>query len=148
MNPLLRSIRILLICDSMTLQLLTRLPATADLEPRHRAFVAAVRLWALMRRMRWCPAQLVAEKLESARAAAHFQLMMEELGAAWPDPFCVSPPCSPRLSHDEATLVEMMAIAERGNRPAFDRLLADLIPGDERERLYLSARVLGKALRG
>ena len=108
--------------------------------------VAGVRLWAMMRRMGWCPMRALAEQLGSGRAAAHLMLWMEEIGAAWPEAFCVSPPCSPRLSHDEATVGEMIGLAETANRPGFDRLLADMLPADERERLFTSARVLSRAL--
>ena len=36
----------------------------------------------------------------------------------------------------------MLSLGRRADRPGFDRLLADMIPSDERERLYLSAKVL------
>ena len=88
----------------------------------------------------------LAERFGSMRAAAHFHLLLEEVMTAWPDPFCISPPCSPRLSHDEATLARVVAGAFEGDRPGVDRLLCDLLPADQRERLYMSAAVLGCAL--
>jgi hypothetical protein len=120
----------------------------ALLRPEHVAVTEALRIWGLVRRMGWCPARVLAERLGGMRAAAHFQLLMEEVGAAWPDPFCISPPCSPRLSHDEATLAQMVMLAGAGDLPGFDRLLADLISADERERLYVSAGSLSRALAG
>jgi hypothetical protein len=124
------------ICDA---QGLAALPA------EHVEITAALRIFALMRRMNWCAMAAVAERI-GMRAAAHLHLLMEEIGAAWPDPFCVSPPCSPRLSHDEATLVQMIGLAGRGDRPGFDRLLCELLPGDVRERMFVSASTLSAAM--
>jgi hypothetical protein len=126
---------------------LTRMPILHDLQPDQLRVAAALRIWALTGRMGRCPIPVVAERLGSMSAATHFHMLLEEIGAAWPEPFCVSPPCSPRLSHDEATLTEMVAVAARGDRPAFDRLLVDLLPFDERERLFVSATALSRTLR-
>lgn len=127
---------------------LARMPVFLDLESDQRRIAAALRIWALTGRMGRCPIPVIAERLGSMRTAAHLHVLLEEIGAAWPEPFCVSPPCSPRLSHDEATLTEMVALAGRGDRPAFDRLLADLLPFDERERLFVSATALSRSLQG
>lgn len=83
----------------------------------------------------------------SLRAAAHLHLMLEEIGAAWPDAFAVSPSCCGRLSHDEALFADMLSLGGRNARPAFDRLLREMLGADERERLFLSSSVLSKALR-
>ena len=72
--------------------------------------------------------------------------MLEEVGAAWPEPFCVSPPCCPRLSHDEALILDMVRAAGRGDRPGFDRLLSDLLPADARDPLFTSAALFASAL--
>jgi hypothetical protein len=42
----------------------------------------------------------------------------------------------------------MVALAGRADRPAFDRLLADLLPFDERERLFMSSTALSRSLPG
>lgn len=108
--------------------------------------VMAMRLWIVMGKLGHCALRAVSERLGCARAAAHLHLMMEEIGAAWPDPFCAAPPCCPRLSHDETAAVAMLRLGGRGDRPAFDRLLGEMLPADARERLYLSATVLSEAL--
>lgn len=110
--------------------------------------VMALRLWIMMGKLGHCPLRVVTERLGCARAAAHLHLLMEEIGTAWPDPFCAAPPCCPRLSHDEALAIAMIRTGGRGDRPAFDLLLADMLPADVRERLYLSASVLSRALAG
>jgi hypothetical protein len=50
------------------------------------------------------------------------------------------------LSHDEATLADMVGLASSGDRPGFDRLLREMVAPDERERLFHSARVLADLL--
>ena len=126
----------------MIVQSLGRMVTFQSLGHGPRQLVGGLRLRALATRLRWCPLRTDAPRLGSLRAAAHLRLIIEEIGTAWPDPFCVAPPCSPRLSHDEATAAQMLELAGCGDRPGFDRLLADLLPCDERERLFLSFSVL------
>jgi hypothetical protein len=130
----------------MLLDQLIRTPTMAMLSPDDARLAIALRIWVVARKTGREPMGLVSARLGSAEAAAHLHLLMEEIGAAWPEPFCVSPPCCIRLSHDEATAVEMIGIGRRRNRPAFDRLLADLLPPDARERLYATAARLASIL--
>lgn len=120
--------------------------ALAALEATEARIVRATRLWTLLRQAGQCPMQAVAEKLGSLRAAAHLHLLLDEVAAAWPEPFAVSPLCCGRLSHDEALLADMLRLGRMRDRPAFDRLLAEMIPADERERLFLSAWVLSRTV--
>ena len=117
-----------------------------DFPPSEARLAAALRLWVVLSKHGCCPMQAVAGRLGSVRAAAHLQLLLVEIGTAWPDPFCIAPPCCPRLSHDEALALDMVRLAVHGDRPAFDRLLEEMLPADMRERLYVSAGVLGQAL--
>ncbi|HKT15946.1 MAG TPA: addiction module antidote protein [Allosphingosinicella sp.] len=130
----------------MPIELLARTPRLADLAPRHANIVILLRAWALLGRQRRCPYALLVGQLGSPCAAARFQLLMEQIGAVWPDPFCVSPPCACLLSYDEATLAEMLAAAWRADRPAFDTLLMDLLAGDARDRLFDFAILFGRTL--
>ncbi|WP_162806698.1 addiction module antidote protein [Sphingosinicella terrae] len=111
-----------------------------------RDVVLALRVWAVLIREKRCPHHAVAAHLGSLQAAAHLQLMLEEIGAAWPDRFTVSPLCCRHLSHDEATLTEMMRLAARQDRCRFDRLLGEMIGPEQREMLFLSASVLGRMM--
>jgi hypothetical protein len=120
------------------------IPDLAAVPAAQAQWIGAVRLWVMMCKLGQPPMQAVTERMGSARAAAHLHLLIEEIGAAWPDPFCVSPPCCRCLSHDEATLAAMIVIAGRGDRPGFDRLLEDLLPAEVRERLFLSSAMLAK----
>lgn len=126
----------------MVVRLLAAIPSIADVGQEEMSALCTMRLWALTARSRCCSMRALAQRLGSPRAAAHFHLLMEEIGTAWPDPFCVSPPCSSRLTPDEACFTEMMRLSAWSDRPGFDRLLADLLPADERERLYLSASMV------
>jgi hypothetical protein len=128
----------------MLAEALVRTPDIRDLEVADARLAAALRLWVMMSKLGRCPLRAVARRLDSARAAAHLDLLLEEIGAAWPDPFCIAPLCCARLSHDEALALAMVRTAAREDRPAFDRLLEEMIPADLRERLYLSAGVLGR----
>lgn len=119
-----------------------------SLPPEERRIAQALRLWVTVLKSGRCAIQAAADSLGSLRAAAHFHLLLEEVGAAWPEPFEVSPPCCRCLSHDEALLVDMMRLGAAGDRPGFDRLLAEMLPGDERERLFHSASVLSRVLAG
>ena len=51
-----------------------------------QVIVRGLRVWALIVRQRRCPLKVAAEHLGSLRAAAHFHLLLEEIGAAWPEP--------------------------------------------------------------
>jgi hypothetical protein len=130
----------------MLVDQLVRTPDIRDLEAGGARLAAALRLWVMISKLGHCPRQAVGDRLGSARAAAHLHLLLEEIGAAWPDPFCIAPPCCPRLSHDEALALSMVRAAAREDRPAFDRLLEEMIPANMRERLYLSAGLLGRLL--
>jgi hypothetical protein len=130
----------------MLAELLSRTPTMTDLSIQQARVVGALRHWVIARKLGHCPVAAMLGRLGSRRAAAHLHLLIEEIGAAWPDAFAVSPPCCPRLSHDEAVLAQMAALAACDDRPGFDRLLCDLIPGDARERLFLSSAVLSRTL--
>lgn len=130
----------------MPLEKLTRTVALDTLPADEAAVIEAVRLWALMTRMRRSPDRAVAEKLGGRSAATQCRMLLSEVVAAWPDRLIVSPPASESLSHDEQTLLAMIDAARRGARPAFDLLLADLLPAVQREHLYVCARMFSRAM--
>jgi hypothetical protein len=128
------------------IDLLTRTPDLRALPDREARLTMALRLWVVMNKLGRSPLAAMGEKLESRRAAAHLHLMLEEIGAAWPEAFSVSPPCCPRLGHDESLVLDMIRAAGRADRPGFDWLLCDLLPGEAREPLYTSAGLVAAAL--
>ena len=111
-----------------------------------RRIVCAVRIRAILIRRRQCPMRDVAGQLGSLRAAAHLHLMLEEVAAAWPEPFTVSPICCRRLSHDEALLADLLRAARHRDRPGFDKLSEEMLPQRDRETLFLSASVLHRVV--
>jgi len=131
----------------MPLERLTRIVTLDALPPDEAAVIEAVRVWALMTRVRRSPDRAIAEKLGSRRAARQCRLLLSEVAAAWPDRLCVSPSGSESLSHDEQTLLAMIGAATHGDRLGFDRLLADLLPAAQRQHLYVCARMFGRASR-
>ena len=128
---------------------LLRAPGTLTVLSEHeRRLVRALRASALARRRGGCPLRAAAEKTGSLRSAAHLHLLIEEIAAAWPDPFALAPPCCERMSHDEATFVEMIRLGGAGDRPGLDRLLGEMIGDDARSRLMLSSSVLSRVMEG
>ena len=130
----------------MLMERLAETPWLSSLDAPDARLIKSVRHWVFAAKSGQCRIAALTARLGCGRTAAHLHLLLDEIGAAWPDPFCVAPPCCGRLSHDEATLSNMLATAAEGDRAAFDRLLSDLLPADVRERLYLSVTVLQRLL--
>lgn len=118
----------------------------AELPPGGVRLIAGLRCWGYAReRGRW-PVDAIQRQLGCVRAAAHVRLLIEEIAAAWPDPFCLAPPCCRAASHDEALIARMLARASARDRPGFDRLCAEMIGEDARERMFLGLSLIGAAL--
>ena len=128
------------------LDLLFAKPSLDSLPEAEIQLVRTLRLWAVIRQSGQCPTRSVAERVGERGAAAHEQLELAEVAPVWAEGFALSPLCCRRLSHDEALLAEMLRLGRLGDRPAFDRLLAEMIPADARERLFVSAKVLSRYL--
>lgn len=129
--------------------LLTRLTEPTMLvtcSPVQQRLLTALRLWGLARHAGRWPVPALKEHLGCPRAAAHLQLLIEEVGLAWPEPFCLSPPCCRRTSHDEATLAAMAGAAFARDRAGFDRTCGEMLASDARERLFLSLSMLTSAI--
>ncbi|MFN3820644.1 hypothetical protein [Blastomonas sp.] len=90
------------------------------------------------------PAPHVAERLGSALLSNQLSLILEAIGQAWPEPFCVSRPCCGRLSPDETMFVAMLRAAMRGNRAAFDRQSCEMLAEDARTLIYNLMWQVGK----
>ncbi len=121
-------------------------PMLGDFSNAGVRLVAGLRRWAYAADGGEWPVEALRTELGCPSAAAHVQLLVEELAVAWPDPFCLSPPCCRRASHDEALLAAMLGRAAAGDQPGFDRLCADLLGCDARERLFVALTALGRAL--
>lgn len=120
-------------------------PRLADLEIDEATIVTATRHW-VRARGSGCPLQAAGAVLGSTAAAGALHLMLATMGAAWPEPFAVAPPCCARLTHDETTLVAMVIASRRHSRPVFDALLCEMLDQDARDRLHRAAQALGQAV--
>ncbi len=130
----------------MSLAWLARTVPVAEMPPVPRRLVTGMRHWASAHRLGRWPVSVLQDHLGCARAAAHLQLLVEEIGHAWPEPFCLGPPCCRQTSHDETLIAAMIVAATCADRPGFDRLCAEMLGVDARERLYVSLGVLAGAL--
>lgn len=82
------------------------------------------------------PAPYVAARLGNPVLSNQLSVILEAMGQAWPEPFCVSRPCCGRLSPDETMFVAMLRAAMRGNRAAFDRQSFEMLAEDARTLIY------------
>lgn len=90
------------------------------------------------------PAPHVAARLGSVMLSNQLSLILEAMGQAWPEPFCVSRPCCGRLSPDETMFVAMLRAAMRGNRATFDRQSSEMLAEDARTLIYNLMWQVGK----
>ncbi|WP_158703088.1 hypothetical protein [Allosphingosinicella vermicomposti] len=105
--------------------------------------VRAVRLWVVLNKQGRGHVGAVAQQLGSRESALALDLLMMRVGIAWTEAFVVNPPCCPRFTHDEALILDMVAMGAIDDRQGFDRLLSEMLPCDAREALFHSARQLG-----
>lgn len=98
--------------------------------------VVALRIAVFAHKSGTNPAPHVAARLGSLVLSNQLSLVVEAIGQAWPEPFCVSRPCCGRLSPDEALFIAMFRCAMRGNRAAFDRQTREMLPEDARSLIY------------
>ena len=131
----------------MLAQLFAAPPLLADLAPEQAAIVRATRHWvAAQRHRRCCPLAAAASHLGGLEAARALHLLLANIGAAWPEPVAIAPPCCNVLTHDEATLVGMTLAACHHGRPVFDALLCEMVGTDARDRLFAAAAAMGRAI--
>jgi hypothetical protein len=108
-------------------------PATPVLAPEDRILLKAARLWVMIARGNRSPRPALAALL--GPAAASFHLLMEQLVAAWPDPFTTFPPCATAVSPDEHSLLTLVAEARHGTCES----LTDMLAAPQRTRLAATA---------
>ena len=130
----------------MLKQLFAPLPLLTNLAPEQAAIVRATRHWVAAQRRMSCPLAAAAAHLGGLQAARSLHLLLASMGAAWPEPVAIAPPCCAALTHDEATLVGMILAARDHGRPVFDALLCEMLDEDARDRLFAAAAELGRLL--
>ena len=138
--------------SNATLVLLDRLglglPALIDLPSFEARMLLALRISVPLRQQGHDAIAEVTHYLGSPARSHRFLLMVEVLAAAWPEPFRIARPCCPVATFDESTMVNLLRLGAVGNRPAFDQIIADMIAGDARERLYDAMVAFYRVVRG
>ena len=120
-------------------------PRLADLMPEEAALVSATRRWVMAQRHgRTCPLHAAASQLGCLQAARSLHMLLAHVGASWPDPVAIAPPCCPVMTHDEMTLLGLVIAAHRHSRPVFDALVCEMLNEDARGRIYGAAAALGE----
>jgi hypothetical protein len=133
----------------MIAQLFAPPPRIADLAPEQACLVAATRRWVMAHRHeRRCPLQAAAAQLGCLQAARALHLLLAQVGAAWPDPVAIAPPCCAMLTHDESTILTLVLAARDHGRPVFDALLCEMLGADARDTLFAAASRLGETIDG
>lgn len=119
--------------------MLTHQMSTASLpSPAHR-LLAALRAAVLIHNSGQDPRERLAMMLGGRAQATAWMILLDSISAAWPDPMVLCRPCCRATTHDEVTVIEMIAHAASGNRPAFDAQLRDMIDEDGRNLIYAAA---------
>lgn len=93
-----------------------------------------------------CPLQAAAAQLGCLQAARALHVLLAHIGAAWPDPVAIAPPCCGMLTHDEATILGLVIAARDHGRPVFDALLCEMLPLSARDTMFAAAQRLGELL--
>jgi len=112
-------------------------PPFAALAGEARMQLRAARMWVMLARHHRNPRPVLGSLLGATTAP--FCALLEQLVTAWPDPFTAYPPCASAVSPDEATLVDLLALACEGRREEADALLRDLLPQSDRARIWAAA---------
>lgn len=82
----------------------------------------------------------VAQRLGSVRLANSFSLVMVAVAQHWPDNFQLGRPCCSALTFDEVQFASLFRRAAVNDRRAFDRALAEMLPGEARDFIFARMR--------
>ncbi|MEM1051086.1 MAG: DNA-directed RNA polymerase subunit beta' [Pseudomonadota bacterium] len=110
-----------------------------SLGPIASRFVYSLRLVALHQRVKRDPVPELAARLSSVEVAAKALALAHTVSAVWPEDIHVSRFCCCKLTHDEATIAELIDAASEQDRAAFNRAADGLIRPDRISRLWDSA---------
>ena len=111
-------------------------PPVSQLHPAQHRLLHAMRAAVVIGRAGEDPVARLGQLLGRVSAARALLVLMQAIGAAWPDPVAVRRPCCTVLTPDETLFIAMVEQAAMGRRPAFDALLSDMIDADGRDCLF------------
>lgn len=113
-----------------------------EMNSRIARSILAARSFLILRNAKQDPVPRMREYLRSSGVALRFALLMDVVSQVWPEPFGIHRPCCPNASLDEALLGKAINLAVLNQRPAFDRLLCEMLGGDARDLLFARAHDL------
>ena len=113
-----------------------------DMAARDARHILAARSWCVLRRAALDPLPRLEGYLLSDIVAMRFGVLMETVTQIWPEPFAIHRPCCGLASVDELLLVAAIRVAASGDRPKFEMLLKEMLPGDARHIFYARAEGL------
>lgn len=113
-----------------------------DMASRDARHILAARSWCVLRKAALDPLPRLEGYLLSDIVAMRFSLLMETVTQIWPEPFAIHRPCCGLASLDELLLADAIRVAARDDRPQFEMLLREMLPGDARNIFYARAQRL------
>lgn len=113
-----------------------------DMASRDARHILAARSWCVLRKAVLDPLPRLEGYLLSDIVAMRFSLLMETVTQIWPEPFAIHRPCCGFASLDELLLADAIRVAARDDRPQFEMLLREMLPGDARNIFYARAQGL------
>jgi hypothetical protein len=128
---------------------LTRQAHFPELAPDEQLLLVGIRCAAKAIRNRCDPVGPMVRGLAPVvgrEAAAWMAQLMVTACMAWPEPMVINPcGCNCPVSYDERLLVDLVLVAREGDRPGFDRLVAEMLNEETREGLFALAARVGHA---
>lgn len=98
--------------------------------------VKALRLAAMAEKAALQPMDYLAEKLGGEAIASQFAVLMASYSRIWPENIHLHRPCCKAISYDEYHFIQLLRCASALNDVAFDHILKDILPKNERQILY------------
>ncbi|MEE4200973.1 DNA-directed RNA polymerase subunit beta' [Erythrobacter sp.] len=126
-------------------RIIARLAAPAPIAEAHpiaARFVYALRLIAVHERAGRDPVPELAARLGSVIVAAKALTLAQAITTCWPDDIHLSRFCCGWLSHDEATIAQLVEAAAARDRARGDRALEGFVRRRRIERLWIAASEL------
>ncbi|MEM7780708.1 MAG: DNA-directed RNA polymerase subunit beta' [Pseudomonadota bacterium] len=124
---------------------LARPSRMADQHPIAGRFIYALRLVALHDRVGRDPIPELATRLGGVELAAKALSLAQAIKLTWPENIHISRFCCGLLSHDEATIANLVSAVIKRDRKAFDHTIEGLVRPDRMERLWECASDLATA---
>ncbi|MEP2101165.1 MAG: hypothetical protein ABJP02_07965 [Parasphingorhabdus sp.] len=118
-------------------KLISPLPDLMSLGRAEAQIITALRVVVMSQKCYRDARPYLQERLGSELAVNRFLILVESIGAAWPESVKIGRACCPHTMPDEILLLNMLRCAVQGSRPSFDALICEMIDPCSRDRIYL-----------